>query len=138
MEFVEILAFIKKVIFLVGGACVVILLYYRYGKQNKKIVQEPVKEEAPPKDDSPAVNVRRHDFGEQQPIDPTQGIDIDPMESEWVRQERSPLDEFLEDEMTPERRSEMIEVLKENDYHGTFVGPESDDYTDMNANPFED
>ena len=138
MEFVEILAFIKKVIFLVGGACVVILLYYRYGKQNKKIVQEPVKEEAPPKDDSPAVNVRRHDFGEQQLIDPSQGIDIDPMESEWVRQEKSPLDEFLMDEMSPERRSEMIEVLKENDYHGTFVGPESDDYTDMNADPFED
>ena len=31
MEFAEILALIKKAIFLVGGACVVILLYYRYG-----------------------------------------------------------------------------------------------------------
>ena len=138
MEFAEILALIKKAIFLVGGACVVILLYYRYGKQNKKIVQEPVKEEAPPKDDSPAVNVRRHDFGEQQLIDPSQGIDIDPMESEWVRQEKSPLDEFLEDEMTPERRSDMINHLRENGYHGTFVGVESENDTDLNADPFED
>ena len=139
MEFVEILALIKKAIFLVGGACVVILLYYRYGKTNRKITQEQPQESQASKDDTPVVNVRRCEPTHENPfIDPSEGIEIDPQESEWIRQEKSPLDEFLEDEMTPERRSEMIEVLKENDYHGTFVGPESDDYTDINANPFED
>ena len=139
MEFVEILALIKKAIFLVGGACVVILLYYRYGKTNRKITQEQPQESQASKDDTPVVNVRRCEPTHENPfIDPSEGIEIDPQESEWIRQEKSPLDEFLEDEMTPERRSEMIEVLKENDYHGTFVGPESYDYTDMNANPFED
>ena len=37
MEFAEILALIKKAIFLVGGACVVILLYYKYVKMNTNI-----------------------------------------------------------------------------------------------------
>ena len=138
MEFVEILALIKKAIFLVGGACVVILLYYRYGKTDRKIRQEVPKEPEPPKDDTPAVNVRRHDFDNDPIIDPSQGIDIDPMESEWVRQEKSQLDEFLLDEMTPEGKSDMIEHLRQNGYRGTYVGLESDDYTDMDANPLED
>ena len=138
MEFVEILALVKKAIFLVGGACVVILLYYRYGKTDRKIRQEVPKEPEPPKDDTPAVNVRRHDFDNDPIIDPSQGIDIDPMESEWVRQEKSQLDEFLLDEMTPEGKSDMIEHLRQNGYRGTYVGLENDDYTDMDANPFED
>ena len=138
MEFVEILALVKKAIFLVGGACVVILLYYRYGKTDRKIRQEVPKEPESPKDDTPAVNVRRHDFDNDPIIDPSQGIDIAPMEGEWVRQEKSPLDEFLEGEMTPERRKEMIEVLKANDYHGAFEGTEHRNDTDMDANPFED
>ena len=138
MEFVEILALVKKAIFLVGGACVVILLYYRYGKTDRKIRQEVPKEPEPPKDDTPAVNVRRHDFDNDPIIDPSQGIDIDPMESEWVRQEKSQLDEFLLDEMTPEGKSDMIEHLRQNGYRGTYVGLENDDYTDMDADPLED
>ena len=138
MEFAEILALVKKAIFLVGGACVVILLYYRYGKTDRKIRQEVPKEPEPPKDDTPAVNVRRHDFDNDPIIDPSQGIDIDPMESEWVRQEKSQLDEFLLDEMTPEGKSDMIEHLRQNGYRGTYVGLENDDYTDMDADPLED
>ena len=139
MEFAEILALIKKAIFLVGGACVVILLYYRFGKTDKKITQEPVQKDEPPKDDTPVVNVRRCDvYEEEQLIDPTKGIDINPQEGRWLSQDKSPLDEFLEDEMTPERRSDMINHLRENGYHGTFVGVESENDTDLNADPFED
>ena len=90
MEFAEILALIKKAIFLVGGACVVILLYYRYGKNKKSIGSEPVRED-PPKDDTPVVNVRRCEFvdldGEF--TDPSQGIDIDPSESDWRQKEET-------------------------------------------------
>ena len=119
MEFAEILALIKKVIFLVGGACIVILLYYKYGKK-KSIGQEPVKEE-PPKDDTPVVNVRRCDvFEEDQFVDPTKGIDINSQEGEWLSQEQNQLDEFLMDKMSAQRRSEMIKDLKDMGYEGSW------------------
>ena len=65
MDFVEILALIKKAIFLVGGACVVILLYYRYGKTNRKITQEQPQESQASKDDTPVVNVYHPSFFHQ-------------------------------------------------------------------------
>ena len=137
MEFAEILALIKKAIFLVGGACVVILLYYRYGKTNKKITQEPAQKEEPPKDDTPVVNVRRCDvFEEDQEVDPAKGIDINPQEGRWLSQDKTPLDEFLMDEMSPERRSEMIKDLKDMGYQGSWDRNGND--TDLNADPFED
>ena len=138
MEFAEILALIKKAIFLVGGACVVILLYYRYGKNKKSIGSEPVRED-PPKDDTPVVNVRRCEPTHENPfIDPSEGIEIDPQESEWIRQEKSPVDELFMDEMPQERRQKMIQELREMGYTGTFERKKKLDDTDMNADPFED
>lgn len=137
MEFAEILALIKKVIFLIGGACIVILLYYRFGKTNRKITQEPTKKEDPPKDDTPVVNVRRCDvFEEDQFVDPTKGIDINSQEGEWLSQEQNQLDEFLMDKMSAQRRSEMIKDLKDMGYEGSWDRSGND--TDLNADPFED
>lgn len=139
MEFAEILALIKKAIFLVGGACVVILLYYKYGKTSKKITQEQPKEPQAPKDETPVVNVRRCDFIDDNPvIDPSKGIDIDPQEGEWIGREKSTLDELFMDEMPPERRQKMIQDLKDMGYEGTFERKRKLDDTDMNADPFED
>lgn len=139
MEFAEILALIKKAIFLVGGACVVILLYYKYGKTSKKITQEQPKEPQAPKDETPVVNVRRCDFIDDNPvIDPSEGIDIDPQEGEWIGREKSTLDELFMDEMPPERRQKMIQDLKDMGYEGTFERKRKLDDTDMNADPFED
>ena len=117
MEFAEILALIKKAIFLVGGACVVILLYYRYGKTNRKITQEQPQEPQASKDDTPVVNVRRCEPTHENPfIDPSEGIEIDPQE----------------------RRQKMIQELREMGYTGTFERKKKLDDTDMNADPFED
>ena len=132
MEFVEILALVKKVIFLVGGACIVILLYYKYGKK-KSIGQEPVKEE-PPKDDTPVVNVRRCEFVDEDAefIDPSEGIDIDENESRWLQSENSPVDDFLGNKMSQEKRTQMIKDLEELGYQGSWKN------TEENADPFED
>lgn len=133
MEFAEILALIKKAIFLVGGACIVILLYYRYGKSKKSIGQEPVKEE-PPKDDTPVVNVRRCEFVDEDAefIDPSEGIDIDENESRWLQSENSPVDDFLGNKMSQEKRTQMIKDLKDLGYQGSWKN------TEENADPFED
>ena len=139
MEFAEILALIKKAIFLVGGACVVILLYYRYGKTNRKITQEQPQEPQASKDGTPVVNVRRCEPTHENPfIDPSEGIEIDPQESEWIRQEKSPVDELFMDEMPQERRQKMIQELRDMGYTGTFERKKKLDDTDMNADPFED
>lgn len=133
MEFAEILALIKKAIFLVGGACVVILLYYRYGKNKKSIGSEPLRED-PPKDDTPVVNVRRCEFVDQDGefTDPSQGIDIDPSEGEWLQREENPVDDFLGNKMSQEKRTRMIKDLEDLGYQGSWKN------TEENADPFED
>ena len=133
MEFVEILALIKKAIFLVGGACVVILLYYKYGKNKKSIAPDPVKEE-PPKDDTPVVNVRRCEFIDEDNrfIDPSEGIDIDRNESRLIHLEESPVEDFLGNKMSQEKRAQMIKDLEDLGYHGSWRN------TEENADPFED
>ena len=133
MEFAEILALIKKAIFLVGGACIVILLYYRYGKSKKSIGEETRKDNQP-KDDTSVVNVRRCEFVDEDAefIDPSEGIDIDRNESEWLHREDNPVDEFLEGGMSEERRRQMIKDLDDLGYQGSWKN------TEENADPFED
>lgn len=133
MEFAEILALIKKAIFLVGGACIVILLYYRYGKSKKSIGEETRKDNQP-KDDTSVVNVRRCEFVDEDAefIDPSEGIDIDRNESEWLQREDNPVDEFLEGGMSEERRRQMIKDLDDLGYQGSWKN------TEENADPFED
>ena len=107
MEFAEILALIKKAIFLVGGACVVILLYYKYGKSKKSIGQDDCMKDTP-KDDSPVVNVRRCEFVDDdsnQFLDRSNTIDIDRNEREWIEKEENPIDDFLGDRMPEDRRA---------------------------------
>jgi hypothetical protein len=112
---------------------VVILLYYRYGKNKKSIGSEPVRED-PPKDDTPVVNVRRCEFVDQDGefTDPSQGIDIDPSESEWLQKEENPVDDFLGNKMSQEKRTRMIKDLEELGYQGSWKN------TEENADPFED
>lgn len=133
MEFAEILALIKKAIFLVGGACIVILLYYRYGKSKKSIGEETRKDNQP-KDDTSVVNVRRCEFVDEDGTfsDPSEGIDIDRNESEWLQREDNPVDEFLEGGMSEERRRQMIKDLDDLGYQGSWKN------TEENADPFED
>ena len=133
MEFAEILALIKKAIFLVGGACIVILLYYRYGKSKKSIGVETRKDNQP-KDDTSVVNVRRCEFVDEDAefIDPSEGIDIDRNESEWLQREDNPVDEFLDGGMSEERRRQMIKDLDDLGYQGSWKN------TEENADPFED
>ena len=133
MEFAEILALIKKAIFLVGGACIVILLYYRYGKSKKSIGEETRKDNQP-KDDTSVVNVRRCEFVDEDAefIDPSEGIDIDRNESEWLQREDNPVDEFLDGGMSEERRRQMIKDLDDLGYQGSWKN------TEENADPFED
>ena len=133
MEFAEILALIKKAIFLVGGACIVILLYYRYGKSKKSIGEETRKDNQP-KDDTSVVNVRRCEFVDEDGTfsDPSEGIDIDRNESEWLQSEDNPVDEFLDGGMSEERRRQMIKDLDDLGYQGSWKN------TEENADPFED
>ena len=133
MEFAEILALIKKAIFLVGGACIVILLYYRSGKSKKSIGEETRKDNQP-QDDTSVVNVRRCEFVDEDAefIDPSEGIDIDRNESEWLQREDNPVDEFLEGGMSEERRRQMIKDLDDLGYQGSWKN------TEENADPFED
>lgn len=133
MEFAEILALIKKAIFLVGGACIVILLYYRYGKSKKSIGEETRKDNQP-KDDTSVVNVRRCEFVDEDGTfsDPSEGIDIDRNESEWLQREDNPVDEFLDGGMSEERRRQMIKDLDDLGYQGSWKN------TEENADPFED
>lgn len=132
MEFAEILALIKKAIFLVGGACIVILLYYKYGK--KKSIGEETRKDNQPKDDTSVVNVRRCEFVDEEGAfsDPSEGIDIDRNESEWLQREDSPVDEFLDGGMSEERRRQMIKDLDDLGYQGSWKN------TEENADPFED
>ena len=133
MEFAEILALIKKAIFLVGGACIVIILYYRYGKSKKSIGEETRKDNQP-KDDTSVVNVRRCEFVDEDGTfsDPSEGIDIDRNESEWLQREDNPVDEFLDGGMSEERRRQMIKDLDDLGYQGSWKN------TEENADPFED
>ena len=133
MEFAEILALIKKAIFLVGGACIVIILYYRYGKSKKSIGEETRKDNQP-KDDTSVVNVRRCEFVDEDGTfsDPSEGIDIDRNESEWLQREDNPVDEFLDAGMSEERRRQMIKDLDDLGYQGSWKN------TEENADPFED
>ena len=134
MEFAEILALIKKAIFLVGGACVVILLYYKYGKSKKSIGQDYSMKDSP-KDDTPVVNVRRCEFVDDdsnQFLDRSNTIDIDRNEREWIEKEENPIDDFLGDRMPEDRRRQMIKDLDELGYHGSWKN------TEENADPFED
>ena len=133
MEFAEILALIKKAIFLVGGACIVILLYYRYGKSKKSIGEETRKDNQP-KDDTSVVNVRRCEFVDEDGTfsDPSEGIYIDRNESEWLQREDNPVDEFLDGGMSEERRRQMIKDLDDLGYQGSWKN------TEENADPFED
>jgi hypothetical protein len=134
MEFAEILALIKKAIFLVGGACVVILLYYKYGKSKKSIGQDDSMKDTP-KDDTPVVNVRRCEFVDDdsnQFLDRSNTIDIDRNEREWIEKEENPIDDFLGDRMPEDRRRQMIKDLDELGYHGSWKN------TEENADPFED
>ena len=133
MEFAEILALIKKAIFLVGGACIVILLYYRYGKSKKSIGEETRKDNQP-KDDTSVLNVRRCEFVDEDGTfsDPSEGIDIDRNESEWLQREDNPVDEFLDGGMSEERRRQMIKDLDDLGYQGSWKN------TEENADPFED
>ena len=134
MEFAEILALIKKAIFLVGGACVVILLYYKYGKSKKSICQDDSMKNSP-KDDTPVVNVRRCEFVDDdsnQFLDRSNTIDIDRNEREWIEKEENPIDDFLGDRMPEDRRRQMIKDLDELGYHGSWKN------TEENADPFGD
>ena len=134
MEFAEILALIKKAIFLVGGACVVILLYYKYGKSKKSIGQDDAMKDTP-KDDTPVVNVRRCEFVDDDSnhfFDRSNTIDIDRNEREWIEKEENPIDDFLGDRMPEDRRRQMIKDLDELGYHGSWKN------TEEKADPFED
>lgn len=134
MEFAEILALIKKAIFLVGGACVVILLYYKYGKNKRSIGQDDSKQETP-KDDTPVVNVRRCEIADDlaDPFrDNASRIDIDSNEREWIEKEENPVDDFLSGSLPEGKRREMIRDLEELGYHGSWKN------TEENADPFED
>lgn len=136
MEFAEILALIKKAIFLVGGACVLILLYYRFVKTDKKIIEEPPKEEERPKEsEDPMVNVRQCNIIDDTPSifrNPDDIIDIDPSESEWIEKEQDPFGDIFNESLPQERKNKLIAELKEMGY----TQPPAD--TDMNADPFED
>ena len=133
MELIEIFALIKKAIFLVGGGCILVLLYYRYVKPNQGFKSPPMKKgEEPKRDDTPVVRPRRCDVGtyEDDTMDISDIIQVDERERGWIDMEDNPVDEFLDKRTPLERRKQLQKELEELGYVSSW-----EENTDMDTDP---
>ncbi len=138
MEFAEILALIKKVIFLVGGSCILILLYYRYVKPDKNKIGSDEKPQEHSKGGGPLVKPRKYNVsdydGEDIEPDPSESIEIDENERRMMDREQNDLDDFFSDETPQDRRDRLAQELKDLGYVSRRWDKAKDD-TDANADP---
>ena len=136
MELAEILALTRKVIFLVGGACVLILIYYRYIKADRKITSVGSdKDDGEKKNRGDVVNVRRCEFSSLDDESDSPGIrDVSETEREWLDRERSSLEEFLDEDTPQQRKTQMRKELMDLGY--LVHQRDEKDETEENADPF--